>query len=216
MTHLPILPILIPMMTGALLLFFKEKRHGRRAFIALLSLGGQLAVAVMLLLQANAQAAGSIAVYTLGNWPAPFGIVLVADRLAAIMLTLTATLGLATLIYALARWERAGSHFLPLMQFLLMGLNGAFLTGDLFNLFVFFEVLLAASYGLALHGSGLMRVKAGMHYIVVNLVASALFLIAAALLYGILGTLNMADMAQRLAQLRAALHQSCTDRIRQR
>ena len=103
MTHLPILPILIPMMTGALLLFFKEKRHGRRAFIALLSLGGQLAVAVMLLLQANAQAAGSIAVYTLGNWPAPFGIVLVADRLAAIMLTLTATLGLATLIYALAR-----------------------------------------------------------------------------------------------------------------
>ncbi len=204
MTHLPILPILIPMMTGALLLFFKEKRHGRRAFIALLSLGGQLAVAVMLLLQANAQAAGSIAVYTLGNWPAPFGIVLVADRLAAIMLTLTATLGLATLIYALARWERAGSHFLPLMQFLLMGLNGAFLTGDLFNLFVFFEVLLAASYGLALHGSGLMRVKAGMHYIVVNLVASALFLIAAALLYGILGTLNMADMAQRLAQLSAA------------
>jgi multicomponent K+:H+ antiporter subunit D len=92
-----------------------------------------------------------VTVYALGNWAAPFGIVLVADHLATLMLTLTSILGLATLVYALARWERAGSHFLPLFQFLLMGLNGTFLTGDLFNLFVFFEVLLAASYGLALH-----------------------------------------------------------------
>ena len=180
--HLPLFPILIPMMTGALLLLFKEKRHGRRAAIALISLLGQLGVALALLVLADRPGGDGIAVYALGNWRAPFGIVLVADRLAAIMLTLTATLGLSALIYALARWERAGSHFLPLLQFLLMGLNGAFLTGDLFNLFVFFEVLLAASYGLALHGSGLLRVKAGMHYIVVNLVASALFLVAAALL----------------------------------
>ena len=202
--HLPLFPILIPMMTGALLLLFKEKRHGRRAAIALISLLGQLGVALALLVLADRPGGDGIAVYALGNWRAPFGIVLVADRLAAIMLTLTATLGLSALIYALARWERAGSHFLPLLQFLLMGLNGAFLTGDLFNLFVFFEVLLAASYGLALHGSGLLRVKAGMHYIVVNLVASALFLVAAALLYALLGTLNMADMAQRIALLDAA------------
>ncbi|OJW50300.1 MAG: monovalent cation/H+ antiporter subunit D, partial [Thiobacillus sp. 65-1059] len=142
-----------------------------------------------------------IAVYSLGNWAAPFGIVLVADRLAAIMLTLTATLGSAALIYSLARWERAGVHYLPLFQFLLMGLNGAFLTGDLFNLFVFFEVLLVSSYGLALHGSGVARVKAGLHYIAVNLVASLLFLVAAALIYGVTGTLNMAELALRVQAL---------------
>ncbi len=129
---------------------------------------------------------------------------LVVDRLATIMLCLTAVLGLATLVYSLARWERAGVHYLTLFQFLLMGLNGAFLTGDLFNLFVFFEVLLAASYGLVLHGSGPARVKSGLHYIVVNLVASLLFLIAAALIYGITGTLNLADLATRVPALAAA------------
>ena len=100
-------------------------------------------------------------VYLLGNWPAPFGIVLVLDRLSALMLVLTGVLALASLVFSLARWHRAGPHFHTLFQFLLMGLNGAFLTGDLFNLFVFFEVLLAASYGLVLHGSGPLRVKAG-------------------------------------------------------
>jgi multicomponent K+:H+ antiporter subunit D len=142
-----------------------------------------------------------VGVYLLGDWPAPFGIVAVVDRLSTIMLLLTAVLGAATWIYSTARWDRAGVHFHPLFQFLLMGLNGAFLTGDLFNLFVFFEVLLAASYGLMLHGSGKARVAAGLHYIVVNLVASFLLLIAMALIYGITGTLNMADLALRAGQL---------------
>ena len=93
------------------------------------------------------------------------------------MLLLTRVLALAALVFSLARWHRAGPHFHSLFQFLLMGLNGAFLTGDLFNLFVFFELLLAASYGLALHGSGTARVRAGLHYIVINLTASLLFLI---------------------------------------
>src|SRR3546814_3669978 len=88
------------------------------------------------------------------------------------MLMLASILALASLVFSLARWHRAGVQYHALFQFLLMGLNGAFLTGDLFNLFVFFEVMLAASYGLALHGSGLARVRAGMHYIVVNLVRS--------------------------------------------
>jgi len=114
------------------------------------------------------------------------------------MLFLTSILALAAVVFSLARWHRAGAHFHPLFQFLLMGLNGAFLTGDLFNLFVFFELLLAASYGLLLHGSGLARVKAGLHYIVVNLVASLLFLIGASLIYGVTGTLNMADLAARI------------------
>ena len=119
---------------------------------------------------------GGVRVYLLGNWPAPFGIVLVLDRLSALMVVLTAVLGLAALVFSLARWHRAGAHFHPLFQFQLMGLNGAFLTGDLFNLFVFFEVMLAASYGLVLHGSA-ARVRAGLHYIAINLAASLLFLI---------------------------------------
>ncbi|MBA4327167.1 MAG: monovalent cation/H+ antiporter subunit D, partial [Polaromonas sp.] len=94
--------------------------------------------------------------------------------------------------------------FHPLLQLQLMGLNGAFLTGDLFNLFVFFEVMLAASYGLLLHGSGRLRVSAGLHYIAINLAASSLFLVGAALLYGVTGTLNMADLGLRIANLDAA------------
>jgi len=205
--HLPLLPILLPLLAGILLLFTTEARHGTRALLALGATLAQLAVALMLLAGTEGwlPPAGpdGIGVYALGNWPAPHGIVLVIDRLATLMLLLTATLGLTALIYALARWERAGSHFLPLFQFLLMGLNGAFLTGDLFNLFVFFEILLAASYGLALHGSEAPRVKAGLHYIVVNLVASLLFLIAAALIYGVTGTLNMAELALIVPRLDA-------------
>jgi multicomponent K+:H+ antiporter subunit D len=129
----------------------------------------------------------------------PYGIVLVADRLAALMLVLTGVLGLTSVLYATARWHRAGVHFHPLFQLQLMGLNGAFLTGDLFNLFVFFEVMLAASYGLLLHGSGGARVRSASHYIAINLIASSLLLIGIAMLYGVTGTLNLADMAQKLA-----------------
>jgi multicomponent K+:H+ antiporter subunit D len=191
-----------------MLLLLRNARHDYRAALAVAATLAQLLVGCALLAMTDGWIAtpwsSGAGVYALGGWAAPFGIVLVADRLAALMLTLTAALGLAALIYSFARWERAGSHYLSLFQFLLMGLNGAFLTGDLFNLFVFFEVLLAASYGLALHGSGPLRVKSAMHYIVVNLVASALFLVAAALIYGVTGTLNMAELAQRVARLDAA------------
>jgi multicomponent K+:H+ antiporter subunit D len=119
------------------------------------------------------------------------------------MVLLTSILGLAALCFSLARWHKVGSHFHTLFQLLLMGLNGAFLTGDLFNLFVFFEVLLAASYGLVLHGTGATRVKAGLHYIAVNLAASSLFLIGVSMIYGVTGTLNMADLAQRIPEVPA-------------
>jgi multicomponent K+:H+ antiporter subunit D len=145
--------------------------------------------------------AGSIGVYLPGNWRAPFGIVLVADRLSTMMVALTGVIAFAASIYSTSRWDRAGVHFHPLLQLQLMGLNGAFLTGDLFNLFVFFEVMLAASYGLLLHGSGRLRVQAGLHYIAINLAASSLFLIGAAILYGVTGTLNMADLGVRIAEL---------------
>jgi multicomponent K+:H+ antiporter subunit D len=207
--HIVIAPILVPLITAALLLFFDERQRVAKAAISLASTVILLVVAILLFREVNSTVNTEIAavvssgVYLLGNWPAPFGIVLVLDQLSALMLVLTSVLALASLVFSLARWHRAGVHFHPLFQFLLMGLNGAFLTGDLFNLFVFFEVLLAASYGLVLHGSGLARVKAGMHYIVVNLATSFLFLIGVSLIYGVTGTLNMADLAARIPQVSA-------------
>ncbi|HWK70612.1 MAG TPA: monovalent cation/H+ antiporter subunit D [Burkholderiaceae bacterium] len=205
MQHLPILPVAVPLMFGAAMLLLNDTQRHLRLAMGFLSIAAQIYCAITLLSLSAGYLPSNwpdgVGVYLLGDWPAPFGIVAVVDRLSTIMLLLTSVLGAATWIYATARWDRAGVHFHPLFQFLLMGLNGAFLTGDLFNLFVFFEVLLAASYGLMLHGSGKARVAAGLHYIVVNLVASFLLLIAMALIYGVTGTLNMADLALRAGQL---------------
>jgi multicomponent K+:H+ antiporter subunit D len=202
--HLMIAPIVLPLLAGAGMLLLSGERH--RNIMAAVNIAVTFAlacIAIALLRASDASQTGIGQVYRLGDWSAPFGIVLVLDRLAALMLLLTSILALAAVVFSLARWHRAGAHFHPLFQFLLMGLNGAFLTGDLFNLFVFFELLLAASYGLLLHGSGLTRVKAGVHYIVVNLVASLLFLVGVSLIYGVTGTLNMADLAARIPTIAA-------------
>src|SRR3546814_1351430 len=114
------------------------------------------------------------------------------------MLVLTSVLGFTAMLYALARWDRSGPRFHALFLLLLMGVNGAFLTGDIFNLFVFFEVLLAASYGLVLHGSGVVRIKAGLPYVTINVATSLLILIGVSLIYALTGTLNMADLAARI------------------
>ncbi|MGO1888783.1 MAG: monovalent cation/H+ antiporter subunit D, partial [Halomonas sp.] len=159
-----------------------------------------LLVAIGLLRQANS---GEITYYALGDWQAPFGIVLVLDRLSALMLLLTAVLAVGAVVFACAGDDEKGSNFHGLFQWQLLGINGAFLTGDLFNLFVFFEVLLLASYALLLHGGGKARIQASMHYVVLNLAGSSLFLIAVGILYGATGTLNMADMAIRVAELPA-------------
>jgi multicomponent K+:H+ antiporter subunit D len=199
--HLIIVPVLLPLVSGAIMLLLDERRRGLKGGIGVATTVALLIVSVMLLRQADMPAASAVSVYRLGNWPAPFGIVLVLDRLSALMLVLTSVLGIAALLYSLARWHRAGPRFPTLFQLQLMGLNGAFLTGDLFNLFVFFEVLLAASYGLVLHGDGIARVRAGLAYIAINLVGSFLFLIGASLAYGVSGTLNMADLAHRIPAL---------------
>ena len=202
--HLIVAPILTPLFAGAAMLLIDEKRRAAKATLGVVSILVQLAVATALLFAADAATGGFGGVYRLGDWPAPFAIPLVLDRLSALMLALTAALALACYVYALAGASRAGAYFHSLFQFLLMGLNGAFLTGDLFNLFVFFELLLAASYGLALHGSGPARVKASLHYIAVNLAASLLFLIGVALIYSVTGALNMAEIAFRAPSLSAA------------
>jgi multicomponent K+:H+ antiporter subunit D len=203
--HLLVTPILLPLATAALMLLLGEGRRGLKAVVNVLSTTLGLAIAVSLLLGvARHGAPAAFGIYLPGNWSVPFGIVLVADRLSALMVVLTGCVGLASLLYALARWQHAGVYFHVLFQLQLMGLYGAFLTADLFNLFVFFEVLLAASYGLLLHGGGSSRVRAGLHYITINLVASLLFLIGVAVLYGVAGTLNMADIAQKLPAVPAA------------
>jgi len=197
MPHLIVIPVVLPLLTAAILLLM----WGRRQWKALVNVGSGavgLLVAIALLDWANAHGApGAIGIYLPSNWDVPFGIVLAVDRLSALMLVLTSTVSLASVLFATARWDRAGVHYHALLQIQLVGVNGAFLTADVFNLFVFFEVMLAASYGLLLHGSGRPRVRAGLQYIAVNLLASSLFLIGVAILYGITGTLNMADMAQK-------------------
>lgn len=197
--HLIVAPVLLPLATAALMLLLGEGRRSLKSVFNLLSTTTGLAIAIYLLAGvAQRDAPAAFGVYLPGNWPVPFGIVLVVDRLSALMAVLTGCVGLASLLFALARWQHAGTYFHVLFQLQLMGLYGAFLTADLFNLFVFFEVLLAASYGLLLHGGGGERVRAGLHYIAINLVASLLFLIGVAVLYGVTGTLNMADIAQKL------------------
>lgn len=197
--HLAIAPVVIPALAAPIALLVMRRKRRLGVGISFASCAAMLVAALVLL---SASADGTIRTYELGNWPAPFGIVLVVDRLSAIMLTLAATLSLIAMLHAvLTRADRKGWHFHPLFQFQMLGLNGAFLTGDLFNLFVFFEVLLLASYGLMLHGQGPARLKAGVQYVVVNIIGSSLFLIALGLLYALTGTLNMADMGLRVAAI---------------
>jgi multicomponent K+:H+ antiporter subunit D len=200
--HLVIAPIVLPLAAAALAVMIASRPL--RVALSIAATLALLLISVTLLISVADSGAADVSVYRLGDWPAPFGIVLVLDRLSAMMVALASTLGLAALVFSLARWDQAGPRFHALFLLLLAGLNGAFLTGDLFNLFVFFEVLLAASYGLVLHGSGVPRVRAGLHYIAVNLGASSLFLIGVTVIYGVTGTLNMADLAQRISHIEGA------------
>jgi multicomponent K+:H+ antiporter subunit D len=196
-SHLIILPILLPLFAGLLILLEARQRLWLRRLTGLLATA--LLVPVVLLLWHQA-ASGEIAVYRLGNWAPPFGIVLVLDQLAALMLAVTALLALPVYLHACRGDDQNGANFHALFQFQLLGINGAFLTGDLFNLFVFFEVLLIASYALLMHGQGADRARAGIHYVVLNLTGSSLFLFGLGLIYAATGTLNMADVSRVMQQ----------------
>ena len=197
--HWIILPVVLPALLAPLIAF--AMRHditlARTASVAGTSV--LLAIAIGLTFLA---ADGTTHVYRLGDWPAPFGIVLVLDRLSALMVLLTSTLALIVLIHTITTgWDVRGRHFHALFQFQLMGICGAFLTGDIFNLFVFFEVLLIASYGLMIHSGGKERMRAGLQYVVMNLAGSTLFLFALGTLYASTGTLNIADLAVRIPEI---------------
>jgi len=199
MNHWIIAPVVLPaIMAPFIIMAIRFHLDLQRIF----SIAGTTALLGITLALMGQAATGDIQVYELGDWPAPFGIVLVLDRLSALMCLLTAVLALAVLLYAVGTgWDSRGRHFHALFQFQLMGVMGAFLTGDAFNLFVFFEVLLIASYGLMIHGGGPVRLRAGLQYVVYNLLGSTLFLFALGTLYAVTGTLNMADLAERIAVL---------------
>ncbi|MFO7757462.1 MAG: monovalent cation/H+ antiporter subunit D [Roseovarius sp.] len=199
MNHWIVVPVVLPAVLAAILTLSMRQTPTLQRVFSLAGVAVLLAVAIGLTVQA---AGGGIDVYELGNWPAPFGIVLVLDRLSALMVLLTAVLGSLILIYAIGTgWDQRGKNFHPLYQFQMMGIFGAFLTGDAFNLFVFFEVLLIASYGLMIHAGGRRRLKAGVQYVIYNLLGSTLFLFALGTLYAVTGTLNMADLAERAADI---------------
>jgi multicomponent K+:H+ antiporter subunit D len=201
MSHWIILPIVLPAMLAPIIAFVMRHDLPLARSASLAGTVVLLAVAIGLAVTASG---GETLLYRLGDWPAPFGIVLVLDRLSALMVLLTAILALIVLVHAVATgWDGRGRHFHTLFQFQLMGINGAFLTGDVFNLFVFFEVLLIASYGLMIHAGGRGRLGAGLQYVVMNLAGSTLFLFALGTLYGATGTLNIADLAVKLAAIPA-------------
>ena len=210
--HTPIFSILLPAFTAFILVLLGNPGSGslitdwrqpwRRGVSHISTLLG-LIMAIGYLINSSQ---GQINVYTLSEWAAPFGIVLVLDQLSALMLVLTYTLALPIVWYASKEWDIRGRYFHAMVHFLLMGLSGAFLTGDLFNLFVFFEILLMASYVLLLHGQGKARFQLGVHYVAINLLASAMFLIGLGMIYGSVGSLNMADVARLMPTLAGDEH----------
>jgi multicomponent K+:H+ antiporter subunit D len=195
---MPVIPIVIPLLSAIILIFLRDTVDAVRRSVSLVTILVLLGTATWMV---GVASSGEVHAYSIGAARTPFGIVLVLDRLAALMLLLTAIVALFAVLYAMRGKDTIGPHFHTLFQLQLVGLNGAFLTGDLFNLFVFFEILLIASYCLLIHGANAPRLRAGVHYVVLNLAGSSLFLIAVGTMYGVLGTLNMADMAGKVALL---------------
>jgi multicomponent Na+:H+ antiporter subunit D len=191
------LPVLIPLLTGALSLALWRSRAAQR-WLGVIGTGALLLSSIWLLQTTRAE---GFVVLEFGNWPAPFGIVLVSDLLAAIMVVLTGITAFATAIYSLGAMSEGHERFgyYPLLHMLLAGVCGAFLTGDIFNLFVWFEVMLIASFALLILGGERAQMEGAIKYVTINLISSAIFLTAVGLLYGLVGTLNMADLAVKLA-----------------
>lgn len=196
--HAFILPVLIPLIAAMLCVLLPTGNRAGRRVVGGLALLGTTAVAVGLVLLADT---GAIGIYRFGNWPIPYGIIFLVDRLSALMVLLCSTVGLIAFAHASVGPDRRSDHFPTLFLTLVAGVNGAFLTGDAFNLFVFFEILLLSAYILVVHGRAAARAQAGMQYVFLNLVGSALFLVAVGMLYGLTGTLNMAHMAVRVTEL---------------
>jgi len=198
MNDLLILPIIFPLLTAILSLMFRKQLNIQRIF-GLIGTAASLGSTLFIFHIVHSE---GIQVLQLGNWPAPFGITFVADLFSSIMLILASLTGFLVLIYAISsidpQKQRRG--FYPLYQFLLMGVSGAFLTGDIFNLYVWFEVMLISSFVLLVLGGDRSQMEGAVKYVSLNLFSSILFLVGAGILYGKTGTLNMADLSFKLAQ----------------
>ncbi|WP_076609534.1 complex I subunit 5 family protein [Natronorubrum thiooxidans] len=200
--QLVIAPMLIVLATAVATLLLGQRPRARAAVSVAGAVAYAIAVAAIDWYIVLAPDAPGIATYQVGDWPAPFGITLVADGLSAFLLTMVATIGIASFVFSmrvLPELDRR-SYYFPLFHFLMLGVTGAFLTGDLFNLFVWFEVMLMASYIFVAYDGGPQHTRAAFWYVALNLLASAVFLLGVGGIYATTGTLNMADLAQRLAE----------------
>lgn len=187
------LPLILPLLAGGILLCLRKMSENGRHAINVLTCFLMVVVAALLLARVTAE---KVIVVHVGAWPAPFGIVLVADILSALMVLVSAIIGLAVAVYAIGfGTARFRGYFAPLFLLLLLGVNGSFLTGDLFNLYVWFEVMLMASFVLVALPGGRPQLEAGVKYLTLNFIASTFFLVGLGVLYGMTGTLNMADLA---------------------
>ncbi|MBX3420119.1 MAG: monovalent cation/H+ antiporter subunit D [Pirellulaceae bacterium] len=198
MNHWVIFPILIPAVVAPLIVLTSRRDE---VLARVFSVAATLFMLVVSCWLWHASSQGHVVRYELGQWPSPFGIVFVLDRLSATMLVLSGVLGFVVSLAAIDGWDQRGRNFHALLLLQLGGINGAFLTGDLFNLFVYFEVMLIASYGLMVHGGGADRLRAGIQFVVINLCGSSLFLVALGLIYGTCGGLQMSDVGQKIGLL---------------
>ncbi|MBD8016304.1 Na+/H+ antiporter subunit D [Planococcus wigleyi] len=199
MSNLLLFPIIIPLFFATVLMIF-PKRLKLQRFLAATGAAATLIAALVLLAKVNAEGVQAV---TLGSWPAPFGISMVSDPLSALLVVTTSIITLFVVFYSFPTIgvKREQSFYYPAVLFLMVGVNGAFTTGDIFNLFVFVEVLLMASYTLIVHGGEKPQLRESIKYLLVNIISSALFVAAVAFLYSVTGTLNMADLAVKIPQI---------------
>ncbi|MCA1802035.1 MAG: Na+/H+ antiporter subunit D [Rhodothermaceae bacterium] len=199
MDHLLTLPVIIPLLTGALGFLFYKNGTAQR-WIGLAGTVALLIASILLLVDVWSN---GIQAEQFGNWPAPFGISFVADLLSSIMITISGVMGFVVAVYAVADIDKTREKFgfYPLYHILLMGINGTFLTGDIFNMYVWFEVMLISSFVLLALGNSKAQLDGAVKYVIINLVGSAIFLMGIGFLYGLTGTLNMAELSVRLNEV---------------
>ncbi|KAA9023988.1 Na+/H+ antiporter subunit D [Niallia endozanthoxylica] len=199
MTNLIILPILIPLFTGAILILLYKQITAQRV-VAMIS---SIATIITSWLVVQKVREDGIQSLNVSSWDAPFGITLVSDMMAALLVLTTSVIGFVCLIYSFKSIgkEREKHYYYAVFNFLLVGVNGAFTTGDIFNLFVFFEVMLMSSYVMLVLGGTKVQLRESIKYLLVNVISSALFVIAVAYLYSVVGTLNMAHISARISEI---------------
>src|SRR6056297_738916 len=192
-----ILPILLPLLTGIILIAFWGKVNIQRIISAI---SGFLSLVFSIQLFSTVRQEGIVSIQA-GGWEAPFGITFVCDNLSATLVLLTAISGLAVIIFSMVSINKARMRFgyFAMIHFLLLGLNGAFLTGDIFNLYVWFEIIIISSFVLLTIGGEKKQLEGAINYVTMNLLSSVIFLTAVAVLYGLAGTLNMADLSEQIA-----------------